>query len=676
MEDLQEYFGTLSAAPDRRVDRRTTPASLTQVDFGDGHGGIILNISEAGMAVAVAHVFAVGERLPHVRFQLPSIRSSIESVEISAEIVWLSESKKGAGMRFVYPSAEVRNHISNWIEAEKMAPEFEHLPKPIHRDKRPLEIRSGRSRTIFSIESIGNEDAGARYAKMFPSESAYAKVTATLDEIRREEEPPPSRAAATYSRVEDRTSRLPGEVSLVSMADVPSRLPVLFPPERNDKFAPEPLQTSDRDERENLTTKSEPQSSDSKTELSPLRLNASSSNPDPPDKSAEKGFKLQFAAFGVLLLAISFILGLTAGYAPIEKRLRSFRKPAQPIATTSPAPPAIRNEATSPAPVGNTFDTPPVEASRPNTEESQPEIKTAPSHSHSSNLATSAKSTTPSPSKTHRTGDSDGSLKTHKVESPTHPDANSKKNTGPSPSSAPAPSKNPTPPPTAESKKSKPSPEPGNKPEERNGSTRPPTESAAAPASPKSEPVVPPAMAAGSTSDPSPRDSAAFSTTPSSSPTPAPDPAPRPAPAPVPATVVIPAAENGRLVRAIFPRKSVADSPSLAITSQLSVLISPEGRFTVSDHETARLQVGGLISYVLPRQPRPADRYQSTETVKVRATIGSDGQVTDVKPMNGSIFLLSSVVSAVRQWRFHPTLLNGSPVEAQDDVTIEFRLQR
>jgi hypothetical protein len=140
--------------------------------------------------------------------------------------------------------------------------------------------------------------------------------------------------------------------------------------------------------------------------------------------------------------------------------------------------------------------------------------------------------------------------------------------------------------------------------------------------------------------------------------------------------VVIPAAENGRLVRAIFPRKSVADSPSLAITSQLSVLISPEGRFTVSDHETARLQVGGLISYVLPRQPRPGDRYQSTETVKVRATIGSDGQVTDVKPMNGSIFLLSSVVSAVRQWRFHPTLLNGSPVEAQDDVTIEFRLQR
>ena len=669
MDGLQEYFGTLPAAPDRRVEPRTTPASLTQIDFGDGHGGVILNISQSGMAVAVAHALAVGERLPRVRFQLPSIRSSIEGVEISAEIVWLSESKKGVGMRFVYLSAEARNHISNWIDAEKMAPGFEHLPKPIRRDKRPLEIRSGRSRTIFSNESIGNKDAGARYAKMFPSENCCAKVTATLDEIKRKEEPPPSRAAATYSRVEDKTSRLWPEDSMVSLADVPPSLPALFPPERNDKFASESLQTSNRDEKKHLTTKPEPQSSDSKIELSPSRLDGSSSNPVPPEKSNEKGFKLQFAAFGGLLVAISFILGLTAGYAPIEKRLRSFRKPAQPLATTSAAPPATRNNAISPAPAGKPSETPPAEHSTANSEESRPEITPAPSNPGSASSTTRSIPTAPSSSKTHRAGDSDGSLKTHKVESPTHPDANSKSSTAPS---APARSRNPSP--TIESKESKPSAEPGNKPEERNGPTRPPTESATAPASPKPEPVVPPAMAAGSTSDASPRDSAAVSTTPSPSPTPAPDPATRPAPAPP--NVVIPSAENGKLVRAVFPRKSIADSPSLAITSQLSVLISPEERASVGDHESARLQAGGLISYVLPHQPRPGDRYNSTETVKVRATIGRDGRVTDVRPMNGSIFLLSSVVSAVRQWRFHPTLLNGSPVAAQDDVTIEFRLQR
>ena len=95
MGSLQEHFGTLPPAPDRRSEARTTPASLTQVEFGGGHSGIVLNISEAGMAVAVAHVLAVGERLPRVRFLLPnSAREPVQSVEISAEIVWLSESKK------------------------------------------------------------------------------------------------------------------------------------------------------------------------------------------------------------------------------------------------------------------------------------------------------------------------------------------------------------------------------------------------------------------------------------------------------------------------------------------------------------------------------------------------------------------------------------------------------
>jgi hypothetical protein len=60
----------------------------------------------------------------------------------------------------------------------------------------------------------------------------------------------------------------------------------------------------------------------------------------------------------------------------------------------------------------------------------------------------------------------------------------------------------------------------------------------------------------------------------------------------------------------------------------------------------------------------------------VRATISSDGRVTDVKPINGPIFLLASAESAVHQWRFRPTLLNVAAVKADDDITIEFRLKR
>ncbi len=673
MGSLQEQFGTLPPAPDRRTEPRTTPVSLTQVELGNGHSGVVLNMSEAGMAVAVAHAFTVGELLPRIFFQLPgSSSSSVQRVEISAEIVWLSESKKGAGMQFVGLSADARNRISSWIASERTAPEFEHLPKPVRRDRRPLEINSGRSRATFSRGTIGNEQAGARYAKMFPSENANPRVTATLDEIKTEEEPQPS--TAVIGHVEDKIRGLPAEVSVVSTANTTPTLTATSAKEGDQRSAPAPIQTANRNRREPLIPdKPEKQAADDKIEVSPSGADGSSSNVDLPEKSAEKGFKLQFAIFGFVLVAISFILGLTAGYAPIEKRLRSIGRPMRPPVTAPSAPPAVLGDATSSAPAGETLDAPSVEG-LPDTEESQPEIPPAPSHSRSSNSASRAALPTPSspPStKAPLKNDSSSSLKTHKLENAPSPGSNSKKNTTPAEASAPARSKNLTPSPTIESKKSKPTAEAKTEPVEHSDSTTPPDESATRTTPPKSEPVPPPAVV-GSKPE-APREPAALNASPAS-PTLAPRPARRAAPAA--ANVVIPPAENGKLVRAILPRKSISDSPELGITSQLSVLISPAERSTAGNHETARLQAGDVITYVVPHQPRPRDRYNSTETVKVRATIGSDGRVTDVKPINGPIFLLSSVISAVHQWRFHPTVLNGIPVQAQNDVTFEFRLKR
>jgi hypothetical protein len=675
MGSLQEQFGTLPPAPDRRTEPRTTPVSLTQLEFGNGHSGVVLNISEAGMAVAVAHFFKVGEHLPRIFFQLPGpSSSSVQGVEISAEIVWLSESRKGAGMQFVGLSADARNSISSWIARERTAPEFSHLPKPVRRDRQPLQISSGRSRATFSRDAICNQEAGARYAKMFPSESANPRVTAALDEIKTEEEPRFS--TAVLGHIEDKIPGSPAEVSVVSTANTTPTLTTTSAKEGNQSAASAPIQTANRDRREPLIPHNpETQAADSKIEFSPSGADGFSSNVDLPEKSAEKGFKLQFAIFGFVLLAISFILGLTAGYAPIEKRLRSIGRPARPP-TTTPSAPAVLGEATSSAPAGQTFDAAPTEAPPPDDEGSQPENRSVPSHARSSNLATHAAPPTPfSPSSTNtRLKDSDSSLKTPKLEDAAPPESNSKKNTTPAEPSAPARAKNPNPSSTVQPKESKLSAEARTEPAEQSDSTTPPGESAAPTAPPKSEPVVPP-PAVGSTPG-APREPAAPSATPPASPTLAPRPALHAARVPVPANVVIPPAENGKLARAILPRKSIADSPELGITSQLSVLISPSERSTAGNHETARLQAGDVITYVVPHQPRPRDRYNSTETVKVRATIGSDGRVTDVRPLNGPIFLLASVVSAVRQWRFHPTLLNGNPVQAQDDVTIEFRLQR
>ena len=108
------------------------------------------------------------------------------------------------------------------------------------------------------------------------------------------------------------------------------------------------------------------------------------------------------------------------------------------------------------------------------------------------------------------------------------------------------------------------------------------------------------------------------------------------------------------------------------MTSQLSVLVAPEPGPAVT-HEPARLQAGKLVSFVWPRYPKPGDRYGLSETVKVRTTIGKLGQVQDIKLVSGSISLLPAAMSAIRLWRYKPTLLNKRPVQAQQDVTIEFR---
>jgi Gram-negative bacterial TonB protein C-terminal len=143
-----------------------------------------------------------------------------------------------------------------------------------------------------------------------------------------------------------------------------------------------------------------------------------------------------------------------------------------------------------------------------------------------------------------------------------------------------------------------------------------------------------------------------------------------------PSAILVSAPTKGsKPFRLTFPEKPIAASSSFAMTSQLSVLVSPEPGPAVA-HQPARLQAGQLVSYVWPRYARPGNRYGSTETVKVRATIGPLGQVLDIKLVNGSTSLLPATMSAIRRWRYTPTLLNGRPVQAQQDITIEFRPPR
>jgi protein TonB len=70
----------------------------------------------------------------------------------------------------------------------------------------------------------------------------------------------------------------------------------------------------------------------------------------------------------------------------------------------------------------------------------------------------------------------------------------------------------------------------------------------------------------------------------------------------------------------------------------------------------------------------------ATENALVILTgrIGVDGYLNDLRPVERAISsapateFVESAIEAVRQWRYTPTLLNGSPVDVSITVTVRY----
>lgn len=100
--------------PERRQNPRHPVRPTEYIEIGDNNGGIILDISAGGMAVASAHAL-VGNQTLRFRFQLPR---SLETIEASGEINWIGETKKRAGVRFVDLPPAAREQIQKWIDSQ------------------------------------------------------------------------------------------------------------------------------------------------------------------------------------------------------------------------------------------------------------------------------------------------------------------------------------------------------------------------------------------------------------------------------------------------------------------------------------------------------------------------------------------------------------------------------
>ena len=79
-----------------------------------------------------------------------------------------------------------------------------------------------------------------------------------------------------------------------------------------------------------------------------------------------------------------------------------------------------------------------------------------------------------------------------------------------------------------------------------------------------------------------------------------------------------------------------------------------------------------LLYRVEALYPPEAAQKHIEGTVKLRAVVGRDGRVMGLGIVSGSPSLVRAAMSAAREWRYIPALLNGEPVESETDITIDF----
>jgi protein TonB len=155
---------------------------------------------------------------------------------------------------------------------------------------------------------------------------------------------------------------------------------------------------------------------------------------------------------------------------------------------------------------------------------------------------------------------------------------------------------------------------------------------------------------------------------------------------PPPLEVKMPQSANLVPTRPAEPRsdepEDKAKQPVTAaqMTGEVSVVTDPYPSLRADERDSkkqkhgASLELGHLLSRVVPVYPEEAKRQGIQGTVKLHAVVDRYGSVKSMQPVSGPAILGAAVVNAVRQWQYTETKLAGQPVETEVDVAVVFRL--
>jgi TonB family protein len=96
--------------------------------------------------------------------------------------------------------------------------------------------------------------------------------------------------------------------------------------------------------------------------------------------------------------------------------------------------------------------------------------------------------------------------------------------------------------------------------------------------------------------------------------------------------------------------------------------------------QASQIRVGGtyaaakIIKQVKPVYPDRARGEHVQGVVQMHAIIGKDGSIANLRVTKGYCSLAPAALTAVRQWRYSPTLFQGKPVEVDTTLEVVFHL--
>ncbi len=114
MSTSAPQFTGHTQVPERRLHPRVLPKTLIYVACGQSNGGMVLNVSDDGMAISMA--IPVGdEAYSNLQVRMNGLA---ESIEVHGRMAWTTKSKKRAGIQLLDVSDEQRGQIREWLAQE------------------------------------------------------------------------------------------------------------------------------------------------------------------------------------------------------------------------------------------------------------------------------------------------------------------------------------------------------------------------------------------------------------------------------------------------------------------------------------------------------------------------------------------------------------------------------